>query len=933
MCSRKWLIVALLACSLASACSEYNTNLSIQTSSSVLAFVSPSTASVGGQGFTIFANGSGFIANAVILWNGVPLNTTLVSSNQLTAPVPASDLTTMGTVLVSVEIPGSAQSPTTVNNTTTTEVSNVVQFMIGPPQGTAPAITSLSASTTSAASTPFCSAQGFTLTVTGTNFTSDALVNWNGTAQATTFVSATQLTASIPAAQAAFPGTAKVAVSNSIGTSAFSPFTLSTPAAALAPPTISSLSQTSTAAGSTALALTVTGTNILPCSVVQWVNAGNVTSTLTTTYVSATQLNATVPASDFLALGTAQVEVFTIGPGGGTSGELPFTIMPPTITTLSSSTTSSNTTPSCSPTGFILTVNGTNFVNGVNTSVINWNGSARATTFVSSTQLTAIIPSSDIASAGTASITVSNSGVSSAPAPFTISASTLAAAVITSISPTGATAGTTSLPLSVTGSNFFPCSSVQWVDSSNNVTQLTTTFVSSTQLTAAITAANISSVETVNVGVANPAASANLSNEISFAIALPTITSLSAPSSMSNTTPACSPAGITLTVNGTNFVPNGLVVNWNGLPRQTTYVSATQLTAAIPATDTAFPTSPASPVSITVSSATIPSLASLSSPFSVAPSTTPLPVPVITTLLPSSVAAGSAGFMLGVDATSASGGSLVPCSMVQWNGIPRTTTFTSPTGLNAAISTADLVTPAMVPVTVFTLTDGGGGGASNALIFTVFNPPAAAERINSLAQSAAANAWPATAAVSPSLATPTMSTDKRYSVFVLASIDGVTEVAGTPENIFVRDTCTGAPAGCAPSVTLASIGLNSNPADGDSISPSISADGRYVAFLSSAMNLVDSDTNGVMDVFVRDTCAGAPSGCAPSTQRVSVATDGAQANGASTSATIGATGRYITFESAATNLGSSSSSATGIFLRDTCAGAAEPCTPSTQPLD
>jgi hypothetical protein len=95
------------------------------------------------------------------------------------------------------------------------------------------------------------------------------------------------------------------------------------------------------------------------------------------------------------------------------------------------------------------------------------------------------------------------------------------------------------------------------------------------------------------------------------------------------------------------------------------------------------------------------------------------------------------------------------------------------------------------------------------------------------------------------------------------------------------------------------------------------------------MNLVDSDTNGVADVFVRDTCAGAPSGCTPSTQRVSVATGGAQANGASTSATISTTGRYITFESTATNLAASSSSP-GIFLHDTCAGAASDCIPSTQ---
>ena len=136
-----------------------------------------------------------------------------------------------------------------------------------------------------------------------------------------------------------------------------------------------------------------------------------------------------------------------------------------------------------------------------------------------------------------------------------------------------------------------------------------------------------------------------------------------------------------------------------------------------------------------------------------------------------------------------------------------------------------------------------------------------------------------------------------------------------------------------PSVTLTSIGLSNNLADGESISPSISADGRFVVFLSSAMNLVDFDTNGVTDVFVRDTCAGVPSGCTPSTRRVSIATDGTQANGASTSATIDATGRYITFESEATNLAPASSSTSGIFLRDTCTGASATCNPSTQPLN
>src|SRR5207245_3375253 len=114
--------------------------------------------------------------------------------------------------------------------------------------------------------------------------------------------------------------------------------------------------------------------------------------------------------------------------------------------------------------------------------------------------------------------------------------------------------------------------------------------------------------------------------------------------------------------------------------------------------------------------------------------------------------------------------------------------------------------------------------------------------------------------------------------------------------------------------------------DGDSSSPTSSADARYVAFVCLAMNLVDADTNGVADAFVRDTCAGAPDGCTPSTQRVSVASDGAQANDASVSAAISATGRYVTFRSLATNLDSASSSVLpGIFARDTCVGAPQGC--------
>ena len=924
MCSRKWLIVALAACALASACSNYNTNLSIQTSSSVLAFVSPATATVGAQGFTITANGSGFTTGALILWNGKALTTTLVSANQLTAPVPTSDLTTAGTVQVAVQIPGSAQSATSnVNNTTTTEVSNVVLFTINTAPGTPPAITSLSASTTSAASTPYCSSQGFTLTVNGTNFTSDAVVNWNGTAQTTTFVSATQLTASIPATAAAFPGTAGVTVRNSIGASNSLPFTLSTPTTALTPPTISSIAPNSAAAGSPSLTLTVQG-GVLPCTAVQWVNSSNVTTSLPTTYVvpaggGAPFLTAVVPAVDLAGATTTQTsQVAAINLGGTPSTSLPFTILPPTITSLSSSTTSSNTTPSCSPSVVTLTVTGTNFVNG---SLADWVinpppalPSVLATTFVSSTQLTATIPISDIVSASAVNIQASNFGVLSNSSPFTVSASSPAAPMISTISPATATAGAAGATLTVAGTNLLPCSAVQWT-SGSVTTQLATTYFGPTQsspaqLSAAVPAADIASVGTAQVAVASPASSANTSNSVSFPIVLPTVTSLSASTTTSNSTPYCSQTGFTLTVTGTGFA-NGLVVNWNGSPRPTTFVSATQLTAAITPADTAFQSTG---VAITVSGSGL-GTNSNSLKFQVAPLGTgaTLPSPAIGSISPLHAAVEA---LTGPPVPlTVNGNSLSPCSVVQWNGAPLPTSiFLGTSAMASVIPAANLTAVGTDQVNVATPAPGGGTTSNEP--FTVFTP---------------GNPSP-TAIPGGSLSLPLMSSDQRYAVFVLASTLGATEVPGSTQNIFVNDTCLGVPSGCTPSTTLVSTGMGGAAANGDSIAPSISADGRYVTFLSSASNLVASDTNGVADAFVRDTCAGVSSGCTPTTQLVSVTTAGTQANGATTSATIDTTGRYITFASEASNLGAVSSSG-GIFLRDTCAGGPSGCTSSTQPLD
>ncbi len=98
-----------------------------------------------------------------------------------------------------------------------------------------------------------------------------------------------------------------------------------------------------------------------------------------------------------------------------------------------------------------------------------------------------------------------------------------------------------------------------------------------------------------------------------------------------------------------------------------------------------------------------------------------------------------------------------------------------------------------------------------------------------------------------------------------------------------------------PITRLVSVAMGGGPANGASIVPALSADGRYVAFTSSATNLVLNDTNERTDVFVRDMVEG-------TTVRVSVASDGIQGNGASQGAAISRDGRFVAFSSTATNL-------------------------------
>ena len=250
------------------------------------------------------------------------------------------------------------------------------------------------------------------LTVNGQFFVKDrSAVSVGTTALPTTFVSAEQLTATVPAAQVATAGTKQITVhTQGVGTSAPVTLTVKNPS-----PTLIDLFRTSAEVGEATFTMTVTGSGFVPTSVARW----NEEVHLPTAYVNATTLTVEVNAS---LLNFAQAVLITVvnpAPGGGTSGSLPFEVVNgvPTITLIN---------PASAAAGgpaFELAVLGTKFL--LQGTVVRFNGVDVPTTRNSSTTLTANIPASAIATAGSVPVTVRNpapGGGTSPPTTFTINA-------------------------------------------------------------------------------------------------------------------------------------------------------------------------------------------------------------------------------------------------------------------------------------------------------------------------------------------------------------------------------------------------------------------------------------------------------------------------------------------------------------------------------
>lgn len=172
------------------------------------------------------------------------------------------------------------------------------------------------------------------------------------------------------------------------------------------------------------------------------------------------------------------------------------------------------------------------------------------------------------------------------------------------------------------------------------------------------------------------------------------------------------------------------------------------------------------------------------------------------------------------------------------------------------------------------------------------------ERINLSSSEAQATGQTAYGDIAPTGA------DGRYVAFISRSSNLVPGDFNGQYDVFVRDR----QAGTTERISVDSLEMQAN---GENREPRIAPDGRYVAFWSSASNLVEGDTNGKPDVFVRDRQLG-------TTERVSVSTAEEQAiNGSSFLGSISADGRWVAFSSSASNLEvNDTNSLFDVFLRD-----------------
>ena len=271
----------------------------------------------------------------------------------------------------------------------------------------------------------------------------------------------------------------------------------------LATPVLTQLQPSAGVAGSGGAGITVMGSGFLPTSIVDWNG-----SPLATTYVSPSKLTAQIPAGDLAVPASATVEVFNFDLAVGISQQLPFTVQAAPVPVLSG--LSPNTAPAGAA-GVSLLVSGSNFTP---TSVAQWNGNSRTTTYVSGGSLGVQITSADVAAVGYVPVTVvdpASGSVASNALDFTIVPTT--PPTIVRLSPIAVPTGSAGFTLTVAGTNFVQGSTIYAGGSA-----LPTTFDTPTVLLAAVPASLVQSMGSTQISVVNPGTTHFSSNSLPLTV-------------------------------------------------------------------------------------------------------------------------------------------------------------------------------------------------------------------------------------------------------------------------------------------------------------------------------------------------------------------------------------------------------------------------------
>ncbi|MBN9165402.1 MAG: hypothetical protein BGO98_29055 [Myxococcales bacterium 68-20] len=399
---------------------------------------------------------------------------------------------------------------------------------------------------------------GPSIIVSGNNFVPRSIVQLDGAPLATSFVSGTELRATIPTGKLVTVSTLRVSVGTAPpggGASKEVTFAVVNPE-----PQLIALSPLSVLAGTDSTQLEVSGVDF-----VQGAKIVFGMTDLATTFVSSSKLTGTIPSGLLATSGSVPVTVVSPSPGGGTSPSISFTISNP-------SASIQNINPSAAFVGsaaFEMTVNGGGFVSG---SSVVFNGASLPTTYLGPSKLKAQVPASSLTAAGDFPIAVQNpppGGGLSTPVVFKVQ---YPAPSATSVAPNTVAAGSSPREIVVTGVGFFVTSQIT-VDNA----PVATTFVDSTHVKAMLSAAQLASAASLSVRVVNPAPGGGTSAALPFTVAngVPSITSLN-PSAV-----VAGSADTVVTIYGSGFVSTSSVKS-NGQAVVSTYVSGSQLKATVP---------------------------------------------------------------------------------------------------------------------------------------------------------------------------------------------------------------------------------------------------------------------------------------------------------------------------------------------------------------